>query len=101
MYEVEKALLENWESLQDGHGDTSTRNDTVQIDKEECVRKGLLDAQDRYGNTLLHVAAWNDKTAIYDRLIQLGANARINNRDVLTPFTLTARLGIWNSFNHI
>ena len=70
-------------------------------EKKERLRKCLLNVQDRYGNTLLHVAARNDTTAIYDRLIQLGADTGINNRDGLTPFTLTARHGIWNSFNHI
>ncbi len=93
-HEVEDALLLDRKNL-------CTNFQMDSMDEKASIRKALLDVQDRYGNTLLHVAAWNDKTALYDRLIQLGADAGINNSDGLTPFTLTARLGIWNTFNHI
>ena len=64
-------------------------------------RKALLDAQDEYGNTMLHLAAWNDKAEMFDRLVELGADMFVTNDDGLTPFTLAARFGIWNIFNHI
>ena len=54
-----------------------------------------------YCNAMLHVVAWNGLTEMFDLLIKLGANPALNNRDRLTPFTLTARYGIWNVFNHI
>jgi hypothetical protein len=70
-------------------------------EKKVLLRRALLDTQDKYGNTLLHVAAWNGQVEIYDRLVRLGANPQLNNRDGLTPFTLSARFGNWEIFNHI
>ena len=68
---------------------------------QSMVRKAILDSDDEYGNTLLHLAALNDKKDMYDRLIFMGADQDLTNHDGLTPFTLCARYGIWAMFNHI
>ena len=70
-------------------------------DLRQAVRKALLSKKDRYGNTALHLAAWNGKTAMLDRLVELGANMHAMNKDGLTAFTLATRYGVWTSFNHI
>jgi hypothetical protein len=69
--------------------------------KLNLIRKTVLDSQDQYGNTMLHVAAKNAKTAMYDHLVAMGADSTIQNRDGLSPFTMTTRFGIWDMFNHI
>jgi hypothetical protein len=50
---------------------------------------------------MLHLAAMNGQTEMLDRLMTLGANPQLHNRDGLTPFTLSARYGVWNAFNHL
>ena len=65
------------------------------------IRRALLGLQDEYGNTLLHLAAWNDKQAMYDRLIQMGARDDVKNNDGVNAFGLTARYGMWSMFHHI
>ena len=76
-----------------GDGDTPQRR--------QKVRKLVLEEKDRYGNTALHLAAWNGKTAMLDRLVKLGAKMDAMNKDGLTAFTLAARYGVWKTFNHI
>jgi hypothetical protein len=99
-YKVEHELQKSNESIV--ASDSAICSDCLPESKRiKLIRKGLLNVQDSYGNTLLHVAAWNEKTSLYDELIEFGADANISNSDGLTPFTLTARLGIWQSFNHI
>ena len=65
------------------------------------ARQAILDCQDEFGNTMLLLAAWNNKPDMYDRLVQMGATADIRNADGLTPFSLTARHGMWDMFHHI
>ena len=70
-------------------------------EKEGLIKETLLNLQDIFGNTLLHIAARNEKKDMYDHLVRMGADAGIRNDDGLTPFLLTARFGIWGMFNHI
>ena len=65
------------------------------------ARQAILDSKDEFGNTMLLLAAWNNKPDMYDRLVQMGATADIRNTDGLTPFSLTARHGMWDMFHHI
>jgi len=65
------------------------------------VRETVLCHRDDFGHTLLHLAARNDKPAMYDHLVRLGATDKVPNSDGLTAFTMAARLGVWGMFNHI
>ena len=65
------------------------------------VRRMVLDRQDRYGNTALHLAAWNGQAAMLDRLVSMRADMHAMNHDGLTAFTLAARYGVWSTFRHV
>ena len=69
--------------------------------KAKRIKEAILDYRDRYGNTLLHIAARNENIEVYDHLIEMGADPSIKNGEGLTPFLTTARFGIWSMFNHI
>jgi hypothetical protein len=64
---------------------------------EYCLRMEILNRRDVYGNSLLHLAAWNGKAEMYDWLVQEGADEQAINSVGLTP----VRFGIWDMFNHI
>jgi hypothetical protein len=61
----------------------------------------LLNKQDEFGNSLLHLAAWNGQQEMYDWLVQQKANQFAVNDFGLTPLTLTVRFGFWEMFKHI
>jgi hypothetical protein len=68
---------------------------------EDFVRQIIVNRKDEFGNTMLHIAAWNSKTDLYDHLIALGADPTTENVDGLTAFTLSVRFGRWKMFEHI
>ena len=63
--------------------------------------KAIVDHRGKFGNRLLHLAVWNDKPKMYDRLVELGADSNMANHDGLTPFTMAARMGTWRMFDHV
>jgi hypothetical protein len=65
------------------------------------IRGMILDCQDQYGNTMLHIAAKNGKADMFDHLVEMGADRTVKNLDGLSPFTMTTRFGIWDMFHHI
>ena len=65
------------------------------------IRKAILNRKDDFGNTVLHLAAWNEKRDMYDLLMELGCSPMLKNNDGLTPFSLSVRFGLWDMFNHI
>ena len=105
-----KMVPQGSEALHSGLSETDTcsvgKSEVSKVQGTEWInksrfRKAILDLQDPYGNTLLHIAARNENPKIYDHLIELGADPSIRNFDGLTPFLTTARFGIWSMFNHI
>ena len=68
---------------------------------EQFIRTAVVNRRDEFGNTMLHLAAWNSKKDIYDHLIELGADPAAVNRSGLTPFTLSVRFGLWDIAKHI
>ena len=71
------------------------------VEEEAFVRRALVNRRDEFGNTMLHLAAWNNKTDMFDRLTALGADLTAVNRNGLTPYTLSVRFGLWSMANHI
>jgi hypothetical protein len=68
---------------------------------DDFIRKAIVNRKDKFGNTMLHLAAWNSKNKMYDFLIKLGADPCIETKDGLTAFTLTVRFGLWEMYDHI
>jgi hypothetical protein len=71
------------------------------VAREKFMRKALVNRRDEFGNTMLHLAAWNCKADMYDHLIGLGADPAAVNCNGLTPFTLSMRFGLWDIAKHI
>jgi hypothetical protein len=69
--------------------------------RRQLALSELINKRDEYGNSLLHLAAWNGKKDMYDWLIQQKADPGAINEVGLTPLTLTVRFGIWDMFAHI
>jgi hypothetical protein len=65
------------------------------------IFRTIVNRADVLGNTMLHLAAWNNKYEMYDLLVELGADQTCLNNDGLTAFTLSARFGLWGMFEHI
>ena len=72
-----------------------------QILREKTIQKALVNCKDEFGNTALHLAAWNGKKEMYDLLVHLGASQSSRNKDGFTAFTLSVRFGLWDMFGHI
>ena len=79
----------------------STKITRDSVVSDEMIKRALINRKDEFGNTALHLAAWNGKMDMFDCLIQLGADPNSRNKDGLTAFTLSIRFGLWESFNHI
>ena len=69
--------------------------------REKFIRRAIVNREDEFGNTMLHLAAMNGKTDMFDQLMFMGADLSLANKDGLTAFTLCARLGLWEMFEHI
>jgi hypothetical protein len=80
---------------------TVCRHQTEHAARDAFIRKAILNHADELGNTMLHLAAWNNKAEMYDILVSLGAEQNCKNNDGLTAFTLSARFGLWAMFKHI
>lgn len=65
------------------------------------IKRLLLTQRDDYGNTPLHLAAWNGSKAIFRWLVQNGADLDAVNDDGLSPVSLTARFGLWDMLRFI
>mmetsp|Transcript_60930 Transcript_60930/g.127721 ORF Transcript_60930/g.127721 Transcript_60930/m.127721 type:complete len:990 (-) Transcript_60930:733-3702(-) len=68
---------------------------------ERIAKRAVVNQRDEYGNTALHLAAWNMSQKAFSSLLQNRADPNIMNNDGLTPLTLTARHGLWNMFSFI
>jgi hypothetical protein len=107
--EIFEALIESAirkyldEKRKSGHNGASRaiQKGSAETDKEDenDVRMALIRQQDDYGNTPLHLAAWNGSKAICNWLIKKGANLEALNGDGLSPVSLTARFGLWDMFS--
>mmetsp|Transcript_80064 Transcript_80064/g.214310 ORF Transcript_80064/g.214310 Transcript_80064/m.214310 type:complete len:826 (+) Transcript_80064:1467-3944(+) len=65
------------------------------------ARRAAVNIRDSLGNTLLHFAAWNGSIKIFKWLVNNEADMNITNNDGLSPLTLVARFGLWETFNSI
>ena len=70
-------------------------------EQEAFVRTLVVNRRDEFGNTMLHLAAWNDKPDMYDHLVRLGADPSAVNHSGLTPYTQAVRFGVWPMTKHI
>jgi hypothetical protein len=68
---------------------------------EKFIRRAIVNREDEFGNTMLHLAALNGQTDMFDQLISMGADLSATNEDGLTAFTLCARFGLWDMYGHI
>jgi hypothetical protein len=69
--------------------------------RDDFIRRAIVNRKDEFGNTMLHLAAWNSNPDMFDYLVKLGADSSTVNDDGLTPFTLSARFGRWQMYEHI
>jgi hypothetical protein len=69
--------------------------------RDDFIRRAIVNRKDEFGNTMLHLAAWNSKPEMFDHLVELGADVSMVNGDGLTPFTLSVRFGRWQMYEHI
>ncbi|XP_066341428.1 ankyrin repeat-containing protein NPR4-like [Miscanthus floridulus] len=90
--------------LRDGNGETfvhaaarEKRSSVVSLATKNPMLRGLLDAQDREGNTPLHLAVAAGSTGIVEDLLRNGkVRANVPNNDGHTAFDLAA--GLTTSF---
>jgi len=61
-------------------------------------RASRLDLQGPFGNTLLHSAVVAGNAAEVERLLKLGANPNVANREGRTPLYAAALLGFRNIY---
>ena len=71
------------------------------LKRKSFLTQSILNCQDEFGNTMLHLATLNEKKEMFDRLIELGADPMLRNNDGLTAFTLSVRFSLWGMFHHI
>eukprot|EP00291_Cryptomonas_curvata_P024454 CAMPEP_0172156042 /NCGR_PEP_ID=MMETSP1050-20130122/2967_1 /TAXON_ID=233186 /ORGANISM="Cryptomonas curvata, Strain CCAP979/52" /LENGTH=1139 /DNA_ID=CAMNT_0012825019 /DNA_START=308 /DNA_END=3727 /DNA_ORIENTATION=+ len=71
------------------------------VDRAECVKLKAINQSDEYGNTPLHLAAWNGSVEIFTWLMEQKADLKAVNNDGLSPLSLTARYGLWDMFGFI
>jgi hypothetical protein len=69
--------------------------------RDKFIRRAIVNREDEFGNSMLHLVALNGQTDMFDQLIRMGADLNAINKDGLTPFTLSARFGLWEMFRHI
>jgi hypothetical protein len=67
----------------------------------ELTVADVINRPDEYGNTPLHLAAWNGSKKIFSWMMKNGADLRAVNHDGLSPLALTARFGLWDMFGFI
>ena len=71
------------------------------LDYDALCRRAILNRQDEYGNTMLHLAAWSGSKQTFKWLIENGADKNRLNKDGMSPLSLTACFGLWDMFKHI
>lgn len=55
---------------------------------DDFVRHAVVNRRDEFGNTMLHLAAWNSKPEMFDHLIALGADPTAENRYIIHDYRL-------------
>ena len=95
--EIWTRTMKEWKAILPDGGVRLVTN----VQTEDLLRTTVVNRRDEFGNTMLHLAAWNGKQEMYDHLIALGADPAAFNRSGLTPFTLSIRFGLWDVANHI
>ena len=76
-------------------------NSTSSEAAKDLQRRKILNRQDEYGNTLLHLAAWTGSKQTFKWLVENGADKNRLNGDGMSPLSLTACFGLWDMFKHI